>query len=146
MAGCPIRHHHGGVCQWFALYRADGKIDDETFANGVRRDARCAGHYGQSLRYGGGPLMKWVRYGVNIIATLVLGLLLSRWIDGLPYEFPVLPASIAFVMRALGMDTIRNADDIETVGLLVIIAASMLVAAVLVWLANIALRRWRAAA
>lgn len=25
--------------QWFALYRADGKIDDETFINGVRRGA-----------------------------------------------------------------------------------------------------------
>lgn len=25
--------------QWFALYRADGKIDDETFVNGVRRGA-----------------------------------------------------------------------------------------------------------
>lgn len=90
--------------------------------------------------------MKWARYSANIIATLVIGVLLSRWIDSLPYEFSPLPASIAFVMRALGVDTIKNADDIETVGLLVIIAASMLVAAVLVWLANIALRRWRAAA
>lgn len=90
--------------------------------------------------------MKWVRYGANIIATLAIGFVLSRWIDGLPYEFPVLPASISFVMRAFGVDTIKNADDIETVGLLVIIAASVLVAAVLVWLANIVLRRRRAAA
>jgi len=84
--------------------------------------------------------MRFVRYGANVLATVLIGLGLSRWIDSLPYEFPRLPASIAFVMRALGVDTIRNADDIETIGLLVIVAFSMIVAALLVWLANIALR------
>lgn len=44
-----------------------------------------------------------------------------------PYEFPPLPASIEFVMRALGMDTIGKMDDIEAIGLLVITAVSMIV-------------------
>ncbi|MFX1673676.1 hypothetical protein PWR63_15650 [Paraburkholderia sp. A2WS-5] len=88
--------------------------------------------------------MKWVRYSANIITTLVLGFLLSRWIVSLPCEFSPLSASIAFVMHAFGVDTVKNADDIETTGLLVIIAAAMIVAALLVWLANVALRRWRA--
>jgi hypothetical protein len=88
--------------------------------------------------------MKWLRYVINLVATLIIGFLLSRWIDSAPYEFAQLPASIARVMRAFGVDTIRNADDIETVGLLVIIAASMIAAALVVWLANLALSRRRA--
>lgn len=36
-----IRTHGYGTnrSEWFALYRADGKIDDETYVNGVRRGA-----------------------------------------------------------------------------------------------------------
>ncbi|WP_181321792.1 hypothetical protein [Trinickia symbiotica] len=48
-------------------------------------------------------------------------------------------------MRKLGIDTVENADDIETIGLLVIIVASFIVAAVLVWALNRLLRRWQVA-
>lgn len=89
--------------------------------------------------------MKAVRYGVNALATIVIGFLLSRFISNLPYDFPPLPGAIAFVMRKLGIDTVQNADDIETIGLLVIIALSVVVAAVIVWLANVSFRRWRLA-
>lgn len=89
--------------------------------------------------------MKWIRYSTNVLATLALGFFLSRWIDGLPYEFPPLPASIAFVMRMFGVDQIRHADDIETIGLLVIIAVSMIISGVFVWIANVLLRRWLSA-
>lgn len=85
--------------------------------------------------------MKWIRYSTNVLATLVLGVFLSRWIDGLPYEFPPLPASIAFVMRRFGVDQITHADDIETIGLLVIIAVSMIISGVFVWIVNVVLRR-----
>ena len=80
--------------------------------------------------------MKLVRCGANVLATLVIGVLLSRYINSLPYEFAPLPASIAYVMRSAGMDTIKNADDIETLGLLVIITLSLGVAALLVWALN----------
>ncbi|AJY28791.1 hypothetical protein BTM_2736 [Burkholderia thailandensis 34] len=80
--------------------------------------------------------MKVVRYSLNVLATLAIGYGLSRWIDQLPYEFPPLPAAITAVMRMFGVDTIAHADDIEAIGLLVIIVASLIVAALLVWLAN----------
>jgi glucose uptake protein GlcU len=89
--------------------------------------------------------MKIVRYGVNALAVVVIGFVLSRFASHLPYEFPPLPALIAFVMRRLGIDTVTNADDIETIGLLLIIALSLVVAAVIVWLANVSFRRWRVA-
>ncbi len=87
--------------------------------------------------------MRLVRYGVNILATILIGVLLSRYVSRLPFEFPALPASIAFVMRKAGIDTIKNADDIETIGLLVIIAASLIVSALLVWALNLLFRRWQ---
>ncbi|AJX87230.1 hypothetical protein [Burkholderia pseudomallei] len=80
--------------------------------------------------------MKVVRYSLNVLATLAIGYGLSRWIDRLPYEFPPLPAAITAVMHAFGVDTVAHADDIEAIGLLVIIAASLIVAALLVWIAN----------
>jgi hypothetical protein len=89
--------------------------------------------------------MKVVRYGVNALAVVVIGFVLSRVVSNLPYEFPPLPAFIAFVMRRLGIDTVTNADDIETIGLLVIIALSLVLAAAIVWLANVSFRRWRVA-
>jgi hypothetical protein len=87
--------------------------------------------------------MKLVRYGANMLATVVIGFALSRFIASLPYEFPPLPASIALVMRKLGVDTVNNADDIETVGLLVIIVLSLAAAGLIVWLLNLAVHRWR---
>jgi len=89
--------------------------------------------------------MKLLRYSANVLATLAIGVLLSRYISSLPYEFAPLPASIAFVMRKAGIDTIKNADDVETIGLLVIIALSLVVAALLVWTLNRVLRRWQLA-
>lgn len=89
--------------------------------------------------------MKVVRYGVNALAVVVIGFVISRVVSNLPYEFPPLPAFIAFAMRRLGIDTVTNADDIETIGLLVIMALSLVVAAVIVWLGNVLLRRWRLA-
>lgn len=80
--------------------------------------------------------MKVVRYSLNVLATLAIGYGLSRWIDQLPHEFPPLPAAITAVMRMFGVDTIAHADDIEAIGLLVIIATSLIVAALLVWIAN----------
>ncbi|TAM55031.1 MAG: hypothetical protein EPN57_03150 [Paraburkholderia sp.] len=84
--------------------------------------------------------MKIVRYGTNGLATLAIGFLLSRYVSNLPYDFPPLPASIAFAMRALHIDTVKNADDIETIGLVIIIVASLIVAALLVWALNRLLR------
>ncbi len=71
--------------------------------------------------------MKWLRRGANIIATVIGGFLLARWLNNLPYEFSPLPATVAFCMRAFGIDTIEYADDIEAIGLLVVIAGSLVV-------------------
>ncbi|BCH60264.1 hypothetical protein RvVAR0630_28880 [Agrobacterium vitis] len=87
--------------------------------------------------------MKMVHYSINAFVTLLLGLLLARWISGLPYEFSLLPGLIASAIRLFGMDTIENADDIETIGLLVIIVASVMVMAIPVAAANLIWRRWR---
>ncbi|MCF1492063.1 hypothetical protein GOZ83_22020 [Agrobacterium vitis] len=87
--------------------------------------------------------MAILRIGSNILITLVLGLLLARWTTTLPYEFPWLTAGIAAAMRVLGIDTVENADDTETLGLLVIIVACVFIAAVAVTLANLLLRRRR---
>ncbi|WDD93304.1 hypothetical protein Bsp3421_003375 [Burkholderia sp. FERM BP-3421] len=89
--------------------------------------------------------MKVTRYALNALATLAIGYALSRWIDQLPYEFSPLPATITAVMRAIGIDTIAHADDIEAIGLLVIIAGSFVVAALLVWIANRVIERRRRA-
>lgn len=86
-------------------------------------------------------MLKWLGRSTNLIATLILGLLLSRWIANLPYEFPPLPGTIAFCMRVLNIDTIDHADDIEAVGLLLIIVASVGIAALPVWLAKKSLHR-----
>ena len=90
--------------------------------------------------------MKLVRYTANVVATVVLGFLISRWIATLPYEFPALPASIRSMLNAFGVDTVANADDIETIGLLVIIIVSMVGAGALVWLLNRILCSRRSAA
>lgn len=44
-------------------------------------------------------------------------------------------------MRKAGIDRVKNADDIETIGLLVSIAVSLIVAALLVWALNLLLHR-----
>jgi hypothetical protein len=80
--------------------------------------------------------MKVARYSLNILATLAIGYALSRWIDQLPYEFSPLPATITAIMRAVGVDTVAHGDDVEAIGLVVIIVASLSVAVVIVWLAN----------
>ncbi|MGV2129974.1 hypothetical protein [Agrobacterium vitis] len=59
-----------------------------------------------------------MKTSANIPITLILGLLLARFVSTLPYESPCLPAGIASVMRLAGIDTVENADDIETIGLL----------------------------
>ncbi|MBB4007291.1 hypothetical protein [Allorhizobium taibaishanense] len=84
-----------------------------------------------------------MKTSANILITLISGLLLARLVSTLPYELSWLPAGITSVMRLLGIDTGENADDIETIGLLVIIVACILVAAVAVTLANLLLRRRR---
>lgn len=85
--------------------------------------------------------MRWLRYSINIIATLALGLLLARWISVIPYEFSPLPSTIAAIMRLFGADPIDHAEDIETIGLLVIIAGSIAAMAVVVTIADFAWRR-----
>lgn len=77
------------------------------------------------------------------LLTIVIGFVLSWYAANLPYEFAPLPASIAFVMRKFDIDTVANADDIETIGLLVIIMLSLIVAALLVWPAHSMVRRWQ---
>ena len=54
--------------------------------------------------------MTGARYGLNILATLILGTLLARWFVRLPIETPI-PAAIESALAFLGVDTIAHADD-----------------------------------
>lgn len=88
--------------------------------------------------------MKIIRYSINFILTIYIGRWVSYFIAHLPYEFPPLPGTIAFILKKLGDDPATNGDDIVTIGLLVIIIASIIVAGLLVWLINIVILRYMA--
>jgi len=175
-----VRTHVYGTdrSHWFALYRNDGEIDDETFIYGVRRGAFRLHPIGPSrrsegcitmvnhadfrklssaLRNGGANLavpggrlkvwnsgcsiMKWIRRCTNVSLAIAIGLVSGVWLDGQPYELPLLPASIAEIMRWLGADVAKNSDDVENIGLMVICLVSITASAGMVWLVNFAIDR-----
>ncbi|EDT39425.1 hypothetical protein [Burkholderia ambifaria] len=84
--------------------------------------------------------MTLARYGLNILATLVLGTLLARWFVHLPIETPI-PAAIGAAMAFFGVDTIAHADDVEGIGLLLVLAVCVVVAGLVVWGINRVVRR-----
>jgi hypothetical protein len=82
----------------------------------------------------------------RVVLAIVLGDLLARYIASLPYEMSPLTDSIRFALRAFGQTQLDNPDDIETLALVVILLASIGVAALAVWLATRGLRALRARA
>ena len=84
--------------------------------------------------------MTGARYGLNILATLILGTLLARWFVRLPIETPI-PAAIESALAFLGVDTIAHADDIEAIGLLLVLAVWLVVVGLVVWGVNRIVRR-----
>ncbi|MEK6353289.1 MAG: hypothetical protein V4796_14140 [Burkholderia cenocepacia] len=84
--------------------------------------------------------MTGARYGLNILATVILGTLLARWFVRLPIETPI-PAAIESAMAFFGVDTIAHADEVEGIGLLLVLAVCLVVAGLAVWGVNRVIRR-----
>lgn len=80
-------------------------------------------------------MKRFARMVLYVVATVVLGDLLARYIAGLPYEMTPLTDSIQFVLRALGLRQLDNVDDMETLTLIFILLASIAATAVVIWLA-----------
>jgi K+ transporter len=84
--------------------------------------------------------MTRARYGLNILATLILGTLLARWFVHLPIETRI-PVAIESALAFFGVDTIALADDIDGIGLLLVLAVCLVVAGLAVWGVNRVVRR-----
>ncbi|WGS54222.1 hypothetical protein LFL96_24655 [Paraburkholderia sp. D15] len=87
--------------------------------------------------------MRIARYTANIAATLLLGVLLARYVVNLPVEWPWLTGSIQFVLHLLGNRDYDNPDDMFDLAGVVILLACLLIVGVAVWLVNLALYRHR---
>jgi hypothetical protein len=88
-------------------------------------------------------MKKFARYALNIVATVVLGDLLARYVANLPVEWPWLTGSIAYVLHALNLVQYDNPDDMFDLAGLVILFACLIIAGAAVWLLNIAARHYR---
>lgn len=84
--------------------------------------------------------MTATRYAINILATLILGTLLARWFVRLPIETPI-PAAIESAMAFFGVDTLAHADDVDGIGLALVLAVCLVVAGLAVWGVNRLVRR-----
>ena len=84
--------------------------------------------------------MKAVRYSINALATGILGMLLARWFVRLPIETSI-PSTIESVMARLGVDTIAHADDVEEIGLLLVLGVCLGIAGLIVWCVNRLIQR-----
>ncbi|MFM0359849.1 hypothetical protein [Paraburkholderia sediminicola] len=87
--------------------------------------------------------MKLARYISNVAVTLLLGVLLARYVANLPVEWPWLTGSIRFVLHLFAIRSYDNPDDMFDLAGVVIFFACLLVAALAVWLVNIGARRYR---
>ncbi|MGQ7934684.1 hypothetical protein [Paraburkholderia sp. D1E] len=80
-------------------------------------------------------MKRFARITLFVVATVVLGDLLARYVAGLPYEMTPLTDSIQFVLRAVGLNRLDNVDDMETLTLVFILLASIVAVALILWLA-----------
>lgn len=89
-------------------------------------------------------MKKVARIAAYVVVVLVLGDLLARYIAALPYELSPLTDSIRFFLRAFGLTQLDNPDDIETLALVVILLASVLIVWFVLWLVIRSARALRA--
>jgi hypothetical protein len=87
--------------------------------------------------------MKILRYVSNVFLTLVLAVLLARYVANLPYEWPWLTGSIRWVLRVFNARTYDNPDDMFDLASIVIFFASLAVVGLVVWAVNVGARRYR---
>ena len=80
-------------------------------------------------------MKRLARIALYLVATVVLGDLLARYIAGLPYEISPLTDSIQFVLRVVGLQQLDNVDDMETLTLVFILLASIVATGLVLWLA-----------
>jgi len=81
----------------------------------------------------------------NILASLIIGFFLARYLVDLPYEMSWIIESIRFIVRATGHHELDNPDDLGTLVLTFFLLASIIFVGVLVWLCNIGVRRYLSA-
>lgn len=84
--------------------------------------------------------MKAVRYSINVLATGALGVLLARWFVRLPIETSI-PSTIESMMVLFGVDTIAHPDEVEGIGLLLVLGVCLGIAGLIVWGVNRLMRR-----
>ncbi|WP_124666357.1 hypothetical protein [Burkholderia sp. Bp8986] len=106
----------------------------------ARRNGSDSGHRHQGIWNRRGQVMKAVRYSINVLATGALGVLLARWFVRLPIETSI-PSTIESVMALFGVDTIAHADDVEGVGLLLVLGVCLGIAGLIVWGVNRLIQR-----
>lgn len=80
-------------------------------------------------------MKRFARMVLYVVATVVLGDLLARYIAGLPYEMLPLTDSIQSVLRAVGLNRLDNVDDLETLALVFILLASIVATGLILILA-----------
>ncbi|MEM5387388.1 hypothetical protein VSR68_27855 [Paraburkholderia phymatum] len=79
-----------------------------------------------------------------ITCTIGGGWLLACFVTSFPFEMPVfLYRLIRFSIAVSGYDGLDNPEDIQTLGLVCLVVACWLVAALTFWLAMLAISRWR---
>ncbi|HUB90380.1 MAG TPA: hypothetical protein VMA74_11710 [Dyella sp.] len=87
-------------------------------------------------------MKRLLRWGINIVATLVGAYILVGLYDSLPMNMPdFMDDGIRAILHLTGNDHLANPDDMENIALLVVLVASILFAGIVVLLVNIWIRR-----
>ena len=87
--------------------------------------------------------MKIARYISNVAVTLLLGVLLARYVANLPVEWPWLTGSIRFVLHLFGIRSYDSPDDMFDLAGVVIFFASLVVVGLAVWAFNKGAQHYR---
>jgi hypothetical protein len=78
------------------------------------------------------------------VSTIGGGWLLACFVTSFPFDMPVfLYRLIRLSIAVSGHDELDNPEDIQTLGLMCLVVACWLVAALTLWLAMLAISRWR---
>jgi hypothetical protein len=90
--------------------------------------------------------MRVLRYGFNVMVTLVMGTLLARYVANLPVEWPWLTGSIRFVLGLFNVHAYDNPDDMFDLASVVIFFVCVIIVGLVVWAVNFGARLYLRAA
>lgn len=87
-------------------------------------------------------MKKFGLLALNVIATLLGGWILAHVIVAATDDIPEwLESAVSIVLLATGQDQLANPVDVPALGMLAVLIASIFVCGLLVWAANIAIKR-----